>query len=156
MVCHANIISIISSIPWKIHDGYDKIRKYDLKNLSSENNVLMLLPPEFHWFYIKILDLTGLTNKSMLKSKVKWKFPYWQSLLLIYSDFFSIQQNPLTSKSDRHLFSHKNITAELNVKVMRIKDVIITLGRPYVLNKFSWSVPNEMCKEQYWEYANWC
>lgn len=85
-------------MPWKIHDGYDKIRKYDLKNLSSENNVLMLLPPEFHWFYIKILELTSLTNKSMLKSMVKWKFPYWQSLLLIYSDFFFNPTEPFNLK----------------------------------------------------------
>lgn len=51
--------------------------------------------------------------------------------------FFLIQQNPLTSKSDRHLFSHKNITAELNAKVIREKILCV---KKIILVSTKWNV----------------
>ena len=42
------------------------------------------------------------------------EFPFWQSKII----------NLLTPKSDKHLISPYNIIPELNIKVMRIKEMI--------------------------------
>ena len=61
-----------------------------------------------------------------------------------------------TSKSDLHLISPYNITPELYIKVMRMKERITTQRGSWLLNKFILSAPWEIYTEQYWEYAYWC
>ena len=45
--------------------------------------------------------------------------------------------NPLILESDQHLISPFNITHESNIKVMRIKEMIINWRTSWLLNKFS-------------------
>ena len=63
--------------------------------------------------------------------------------------------NPLTPKSD-HL-SPYNINPESIIKVMRIMEMTNNLLSSWlILNKFTFSAPQEMYREQYGEYAYWC
>lgn len=64
--------------------------------------------------------------------------------------------NLLMPKSDQHLFSPNNITAELYIKVLRIKEMITNWRSSWYLNKFFLSVPNEVFGEQNGEYAHQC
>ena len=61
--------------------------------------------------------------------------------------------NLLMPKSDQHLFSPNNITPELHIKVLRIKEMITNWRGSWFLNKFFLSVPYEMFGEQNGEYA---
>ena len=48
--------------------------------------------------------------------------------------------NPLNPESDQHLISPYNITTESYIKVMRIKEMIISDRSFWLVNKFSLSV----------------
>ena len=65
--------------------------------------------------------------------------------------------NTLNLKSDQHLISPYNNTAESLTEIMRIKEMPDNLRKklwsPY---EFSLSVPKETCREEYGEYGNWC
>ena len=52
--------------------------------------------------------------------------------------------NPLAPKIDWFLNSPHSITLESNVKVVRIKEMITSLGRSWLSSKFSLSVAKEM------------
>ena len=75
----------------------------------------------------------------------------WEGALFIW-----YRLNPLIPEGDEHLISPFNITPESNIKVMRIKEIIIILGTSWLLNKFSLHAYEEMYREQYEEYAYWC
>ena len=64
--------------------------------------------------------------------------------------------NLLMPKNDQHLFSPNNITPELYIKVLRIKEMITNWISSWYLNKFFLSVPNEVFGEQNGEYAHQC
>ena len=64
--------------------------------------------------------------------------------------------NPLTPTSDQLLISPYNITRESNIKVTRIKEMIPNFLSSWFLYKFSSSALQEMYREQYGEYADWC
>ena len=49
-----------------------------------------------------------------------------------------------------------NITPELYIKIMKIKEIVTREGTFWLANKFSLSAPQEMYEEQYGEYAYWC
>ena len=57
-----------------------------------------------------------------------------------------IRFNLLILKSNKHLISLYNITTESNFKVTRIKEMIANLRSAWLLNKFSLSAPQEMCR----------
>lgn len=48
------------------------------------------------------------------------------------------------------------ITAESNIKAMKIREMVASLRRFWLINKFSLSLPWEKYKEQYGEYVYWC
>ena len=56
--------------------------------------------------------------------------------------------NLLTPKSDWRLLSPHSTILESNVKVMRIKEMIINLGSSWFSDKFFLSAPEEMKGEQ--------
>ena len=64
--------------------------------------------------------------------------------------------NCSTPKSDQILISPYIITPESNIKAMRIKEMITNLESSWFSSKFSSSALEEMYREQYGEYANWC
>ena len=70
-------------------------------------------------------------------------------------NFFN-NQLPLTPESDQHVISPFNIIPESNIKVMRIKEIIINWRTSWLLNEFSLPAHWEMYREQYGEYAYWC
>ena len=77
--------------------------------------------------YVKISIISGaykllITNLS-----------YFQMLSCFFL-YFSV--NPLIPKSDQHLISPFSIIPESNIKVMRIKEVIINWKTSWLLNKF--------------------
>ena len=59
---------------------------------------------------------------------------------------------PLIPKSDWPLISPFRITLKLNVKVMRILEMITNLRSSWFSNKFSLSVPQEMLRDQCGDY----
>ena len=63
--------------------------------------------------------------------------------------------NPLIPKSDWHLISPFKIIHESNIKVMRIKEMIINWRTSWLLNKFSLPTHWEMYRELYGEHAYW-
>ena len=107
-------------------------------------------------------------NKRTIRSKfallIKWSFVLehkrlcWERMTT-YNDILSHHNeifNPLTHKSDWHLISLYHITPESHTKVMRIKELITCKKSSWLLNKFSFSAPWEMFREQCGEYAYWC
>ena len=48
--------------------------------------------------------------------------------------------NPLIGESDQYLISPSNITHESNIKVMRIKEMMINWRTSWLLSKFSLQV----------------
>ena len=61
---------------------------------------------------------------------------------------WGIYVNLLTSMSDQHSISPYIITPESYIQVTRIKKMIINQRSSWLLNKFSFSAPKEMYREQ--------
>ena len=87
------------------------------------------------WIYCSYFFLLPLFSRAQL-------FEGWLALTqnvrlncnLVLFDCFV---NPLIPESDQHLISPFNITHESNIKVMRIKEMIINWRTSWLLNKFS-------------------
>ena len=83
----------------------------------------------------------------MEKRSCLWKSMQWPCK--------SSDLNTLNPKSNWHQISPYIVTPESHIKVMRIKEVITNQISFWLVNKFSLSIPQEMYKEQYGEYAYW-
>ena len=57
--------------------------------------------------------------------------------------------------SDYHLTSLYILTKESNIKVI-MQEMTTLSNISWFSKKFSYSVPQEMFREQYGEFANWC
>ena len=65
--------------------------------------------------------------------------------------------SPLNPKGCWHLISSQSITPQYHIEVKRIREMIISTKEAFdcLKIKFSLSVPKEIGREQYGEYAYW-
>ena len=96
-------------------------------------NITIILYTSFHWRVINKWFLQHWYHHN-IKQKGDEKIEYYQHVDIVYqfiraSIIINVKteerMNPLTPESDWHLISPYNITTELLMMVMRIKDMII-------------------------------
>ena len=135
-------IKVCNQMSWVCDEGFIRISSCSTRTVATllfplEHSWLIWLM--YLWFYV-IVDLS-------------WKRYFvavgWLSGVKINRQTFYvmyISPNPLSSKSDLGLISPYSITAESNMKLMRIRKMMENLINLWLSNKFSLSVLWEMIR----------